>query len=72
MRIEEAAKLLSIGRTKMYDLMRQGVIPKVHIGSAVRVLTEDVRDFAQAQRAEAYAMLTSPGHKALGTTQDGQ
>ena len=36
LRVEEVAKLLSIGRTKMYDLIGRRLIPTVRIGSAVR------------------------------------
>jgi len=64
--IEEAARLLSIGRTKMYELIGQGLIPAVHIGTAVRAPTEDVRGFVQAQLAESSAMLPAPTQKALG------
>lgn len=35
--VAEAARLLSIGRTKAYDLIRTGDIPSVKIGQTIRV-----------------------------------
>jgi excisionase family DNA binding protein len=37
LRPEEAAERLGIGRTKLYELMAEGVIRSVHIGSCRRV-----------------------------------
>jgi excisionase family DNA binding protein len=37
LRIEEAARVLGLGRSKTYELVRAGTLPVVHIGSAVRV-----------------------------------
>jgi len=34
---EEAAELLSIGRTKLYELMADGTLPSVRIGKSRRV-----------------------------------
>jgi excisionase family DNA binding protein len=35
--VDEAAKSLSIGRTKAYELVASGIIPTVRIGRCVRV-----------------------------------
>ena len=36
-RIDEAAKYLSIGRSTLYELIAEGSVPTVHIGRAVRI-----------------------------------
>lgn len=35
--VGEAARMLSIGRSKTYELMNAGDLPVVHIGRAVRI-----------------------------------
>ncbi len=37
LRVEEAAKLCSLGRSKMYQLVAGGIVPSVRIGTAIRV-----------------------------------
>lgn len=37
LKVEEAAALLRIGRTKMYGLLAAGAIPTVRVGRSVRV-----------------------------------
>lgn len=37
LRVEEVAQILGIGRTKTYDLIKQGVIPTLKFGGARRV-----------------------------------
>jgi excisionase family DNA binding protein len=44
--IPEAASLLSLGRSTVYELVQRREIPVVHIGRAVRVRVEDLRRFA--------------------------
>ena len=54
--IEETARKLSMGRTKIYDLLRSGVLDSVHIGSARRITADSVRDVARygaSPRADA-------------------
>jgi excisionase family DNA binding protein len=46
-RIEEAAKFLSIGRSTMYELIAQGAVPTVHIGRAVRIPTAALKDLVK-------------------------
>ena len=50
---EEAARTLSIGRSKIYELMRSGELPSVHIGACRRVHVEDLVRFVQAHRSGA-------------------
>lgn len=35
--VPEAAKVLRISRNKAYDLVRQGLIPAVHLGKNIRI-----------------------------------
>jgi excisionase family DNA binding protein len=47
----EAADMLGMGRTKLYEhLDKPGGIPVVRLGRSVRVLVDDVRQFAERQR----------------------
>jgi excisionase family DNA binding protein len=52
--IREAADVLGMGRTKLYEqLDKSGGIPVVRIGRSVRVHVDDVRKFAEIQRERA-------------------
>ena len=53
LRVEEAAELLSLGRSKVYELIRDGRLPVVHIGRSARVPARAVNDFVEALIAEA-------------------
>ena len=44
--IPEAAALLSLGRSTIYELVQRNEIPVVHIGRAVRIRVKDLRRFA--------------------------
>jgi excisionase family DNA binding protein len=46
-RIEEAAKFLSIGRSTMYELIAQGAVPTVHIGRAVRIPMDALKELVK-------------------------
>ena len=48
--IVEAARVLSIGRTTMYELVGAGEISVVHIGRAVRVPVSELEAFVGRQR----------------------
>lgn len=50
LRVETAAVLLGIGRTKMYGLIKHGRIPTVRIGRRTLIHRADLERFAQAQR----------------------
>jgi len=43
--VEEAAEILSIGRTKAYELMSTGQLPSVSIGRCRRVAVKDLQAF---------------------------
>ncbi len=40
---EEVADLLRVSRSRVYELIRQGVVPGVHVGRQVRVPEEGLR-----------------------------
>jgi excisionase family DNA binding protein len=40
----EAATALSIGRSKLYEMMRAGVVPSVRIGACRRIAATDLSD----------------------------
>ena len=44
---EEAAEVLSIGRTKVYELMAGGQLRSIHIGACRRVPAVALREFVQ-------------------------
>ena len=46
----EAAQLLGIGRTKVYELMAGGHLRPIHIGRSCRLPVEEVRDYVQRLR----------------------
>jgi excisionase family DNA binding protein len=48
----EAARVLSIGRTTMYELVGAGDIEVVHIGRSARVPVAAVEEFVEQRRAE--------------------
>ena len=52
---EEAAEALSIGRTKVYELMAGGQLRSVHIGRSRRVPREALGDLVASLRAEVAA-----------------
>jgi excisionase family DNA binding protein len=54
LRIEAAAILLGIGRTKMYELIRRGQIPVVRIGRRTLVHRADLEHFGQTHRDTTY------------------
>jgi excisionase family DNA binding protein len=57
---EEAAEVLSIGRTKLYELMADGDLLSVRIGGSRRVPIDAVNEFVA--RLEDEARLTPPAY----------
>ena len=47
LKVEAAAKLLSLGRTKMYELIAAGDVPIIRLGRSVRVPTESLRQWVE-------------------------
>lgn len=51
--IPEAADRLSLGRSKLYELMAAGELKPVRIGRAVRLATSEVDRFAERLQEQA-------------------
>lgn len=49
LRMNEAAEVLGISRSKAYELARRGEIPVVRIGHSVRVPVNGLRRWLEAQ-----------------------
>jgi excisionase family DNA binding protein len=47
----DAARVLSIGRTAMYELVGAGEIEVVHVGRSARVPVAALREFVERRRA---------------------
>jgi excisionase family DNA binding protein len=52
LRPEEAARALSIARTRIYELMASGKLRSVQLGRSRRIAADDLRDFVRRQLAE--------------------
>jgi excisionase family DNA binding protein len=48
--LPEAARLLAVGRSTLYELIGSGQIATVHIRRAVRIRVDDLRDFVARTR----------------------
>lgn len=53
LRVEEAAKVLGIGRTKVYELMARQELPVVRIGRAVRIPRQSLSDWIESRTSGA-------------------
>lgn len=49
----EAAERLSIGRSKLYELLAEGALESVHIGSSRRIPVGALADFVNSLRTRA-------------------
>lgn len=47
--ISDAARLLGIGKTKLFDLVRTGALPAVRLGGRTLILREDLEAFTAAR-----------------------
>lgn len=50
---EEAATALGIGRTRVFDLIRTGVLDSVKIGTSRRILVESLSDYIKSLKQAA-------------------
>lgn len=48
MRAEEVARLLGLGRSKVYEMMQAGELPVVRIGRSVRVARAALEEWVRA------------------------
>ncbi len=49
LRAEEAASVMGVSRSRIYELMRQGSLPRIHIGRSVRIPTQAVQAWVTLQ-----------------------
>jgi excisionase family DNA binding protein len=49
LRPAEAARLLGISRSKLYELLMEGEIPTIHIGRSVRIPLAQLRAWVNQQ-----------------------
>ncbi|HMM95048.1 helix-turn-helix domain-containing protein [Phycicoccus sp.] len=55
-KVADVAQVLSLSRTKVYELVRSGELPSVRIGGSRRVRGEDLTDYVESlQRISAHA-----------------
>jgi len=52
-RINDAARMIGIGRTKLYELISSGELETVKIGKATRVTTASLRGLVDRQRVDS-------------------
>lgn len=51
LKITDAADVLAIGRSTVYELIASGCLETVHIGRAVRVTTASIEAFVDRERS---------------------
>lgn len=52
-RVEEAAGVLSLGRSKVYELISRGAIRAVKIDGATRIPADEIESFVARVKAES-------------------
>lgn len=55
--VEEAAKLLSMSRSRLYELIYAGEIQSVKIGRSRRITIEQLRTFLSKHEVEVFSPL---------------
>ena len=50
-RINDAARMIGVGRTKLYELISSGELETVKIGKATRITTASLRKLVDRHRA---------------------
>ena len=61
LRVGEAAEALGISRSRVYELIAQGDIPKIKIGKSVRVPVEGLREWVARRQAAEHASSSPTG-----------
>ncbi len=67
---EEAASVLSIGRTTIYALMRNGDLRSVHIGRSCRISRAELERYVQHLQAPPPPQRTRTRSRRRGTSTD--
>lgn len=52
-RVIEAAEMIGVSRSKMYELIAAGTIPVVRIGTSIRIPVEGLREWIAQSTANA-------------------
>ena len=55
LRVVQAAKVLALSRTKVYEMAQKGEIPVVRIGTAVRIPRRKLLEWIEQQTLQAAA-----------------
>jgi excisionase family DNA binding protein len=63
-RVLEAAEILNLGRTKMYQLIRSGLIPSVKLDGNIRIPVKALHDWIDSHIAQG-----TPGTPSTERTQ---
>jgi excisionase family DNA binding protein len=56
LRPTEAARLLGISRSKLYELLAAGEIPTIHIGRSVRIPLAQLKEWVNAQLTSQWTL----------------
>lgn len=49
-RVNDAARMIGVGRTKLYELIAAGEVERVKLGKATRITTASLHDLIRRQR----------------------
>ncbi len=52
-RVNDAARMIGIGRTKLYELIAAGEVETVKLGKSTRITTASLHDLIRRQRGAA-------------------
>ena len=66
LKADEAAEVLSLGRSKVYQMIAAGELPSIRIGRAVRVPTVALHNWVQARIEERTADAEATDQNSLG------
>ncbi|MEZ5695299.1 MAG: helix-turn-helix domain-containing protein [Sphingomonadaceae bacterium] len=50
-KVNDAARMIGVGRTKLYELISSGEIETIKIGKATRITTESLHRLVERRRA---------------------
>ena len=51
-RVNDAARMIGIGRTKLYELIAAGEVEAVKLGKSTRITTSSLHDLIKRQRGQ--------------------
>ncbi len=68
-RVEEAGRILGIGRTKTYELIATGQLWTIHIGRSARVSADELDRFVRAADRPERTQPNGPGRRRTRTRQ---